>query len=196
MALDMENPVHETRGDGYVAWSYKSCKALVAEGVDDESPWKGTKWATLYLIQSSEPNKGHATGLVKAMKKYYNDLDIRFAGTVAMNPAMRKVYIKTLVHEYCGDDVKDHAFHKAFAEHLERPPSVPSAGGNEHVWMDDEDYVGAPATALRNDPLHSVADSAPKLAEFGTIPFGNVPDKKIVGGGGVSESKKPDESLN
>lgn len=45
-------------------WKYKSCTAQV--GVEDD-------WATIYIIESEEKNKGHASYLINAMKKYYKN---------------------------------------------------------------------------------------------------------------------------
>ena len=70
---------------------WKSCEATVSEGDD---------WATVYLIESKERNKGHATELMKMLKFIYETKGKTFGGTVALNPAMSRVYQKSGVKEY------------------------------------------------------------------------------------------------
>lgn len=73
-------------------WQYKSCKAEV--GVGDS-------WATVYLMNSKEPCKGHGAILLFAMKKYYEAKGLFFGGSVALNGRMKRLYLKCQVHEYC-----------------------------------------------------------------------------------------------
>lgn len=70
---------------------WKSCQATVAEG---------DNWATVYFIESGERNKGHATELMKMLKFIYETKGKIFGGTVALNPAMKRVYEKSGVTEY------------------------------------------------------------------------------------------------
>lgn len=72
-------------------WKYKSCEAEVGAGED---------WATVYLIQSKEEGKGHATNLLLAMKKYYEGKSMTFGGSIALNERMRQLYKKCLITEY------------------------------------------------------------------------------------------------
>jgi len=72
-------------------WKYLSCEAEVGSRED---------WATVYLIESKEPGKGHATTLLLAMKKYYEAKGLRFGGSVALNMRMRRLYQKCQIHEY------------------------------------------------------------------------------------------------
>lgn len=72
-------------------WEYKSCEAEMGIGED---------WATVYLIESKEQGKGHATKLLLAMKKYYEDRGLIFGGSVALNDRMKRLYQKCQIHEY------------------------------------------------------------------------------------------------
>lgn len=72
-------------------WRYQSCEAEVCIGKD---------WATVYIIESKEPGKGHATKLLLAIKKYYEDKGLYFGGSVALNMRMRKLYQKCQIKEY------------------------------------------------------------------------------------------------
>lgn len=60
------------------------------------------KWATVYSIETvpSERNRGLATELMKQLKKIFEDKGYKFGGTVALNPAMKRVYEKSGVKEY------------------------------------------------------------------------------------------------
>ena len=72
-------------------WTYMSCSADF--GV-------GNNWATLYLIESSDRNKGHATYLLREAKNHYEKLGKTFGGTVALNPIMESIYLKLGIKEY------------------------------------------------------------------------------------------------
>lgn len=73
-------------------WQYKSCRAEVATGKD---------WATIYLIESQQEGKGHATKLLLDMKAYYEKQGLRFGGSVALNDRMARLYRKCGIREYC-----------------------------------------------------------------------------------------------
>jgi hypothetical protein len=60
----------------------------------------GSDWATLYDIQSSIKEKGHATMLLKEAKSYYQSQNKKVGGSVALNPIMRKIYKKLNIKEY------------------------------------------------------------------------------------------------
>ena len=72
-------------------WKNKSCIAHIASGED---------WATVYDIQSKEEGKGHATELLLEAKKYYENQNKRFGGSVALNPRMSALYKKCGIKEY------------------------------------------------------------------------------------------------
>lgn len=72
-------------------WQYESCTAHIATGED---------WATLYGIESRIEGKGHATGLLKEAKAYYESQGKHFGGSVALNPKMRSIYEKLNIPEY------------------------------------------------------------------------------------------------
>lgn len=73
-------------------WRYKSCVAEVAAGKD---------WATIYLINSRQEGKGHATKLLLEMKAYYEKQGLSFGGSVALNDRMASLYKKCGIREYC-----------------------------------------------------------------------------------------------
>ena len=73
-------------------WQYKSCSAEVGVGKD---------WATVYLIESQQEGKGHATKLLLDMKAYYEKQGLRFGGSVALNDRMARLYKKCGIREYC-----------------------------------------------------------------------------------------------
>lgn len=73
-------------------WQYKSCSAQVGVGKD---------WATVYLIESQQEGKGHATKLLREMKAYYEKQGLRFGGSVALNDRMARLYRKCGIREYC-----------------------------------------------------------------------------------------------
>ena len=73
-------------------WQYKSCLAEVATGKD---------WATIYLIESQQEGKGHATKLLLDMKAYYEKQGKKFGGSVALNDRMARLYRKCKIREYC-----------------------------------------------------------------------------------------------
>ena len=61
-------------------WKYRSCEAEIGIGKD---------WATVYVIVSEEPSKGHATTLLLAMKEYYENKGLTFGGSIALNERMK-----------------------------------------------------------------------------------------------------------
>lgn len=79
----------EVMGIPLTQYKWKSCIAEVGEG---------KHWATIYSVASAEQGKGHATELLIILKEVYKDKD--FGGTVALNPAMKRVYEKSGVKEY------------------------------------------------------------------------------------------------
>lgn len=70
-------------------WGYESCTAEVAE--DKE-------WATIYSIRSRDEGLGHATELVKRMKKYYSGK--KFGCSTTLHPAMRHICNKLNINIY------------------------------------------------------------------------------------------------
>jgi hypothetical protein len=72
-------------------WTYKSCKAVVG---------LGEGWATIYVIESKERGKGHASVLLQQMKSYYENGNIVFGSTVALNDIMRHLLVKYNITEY------------------------------------------------------------------------------------------------
>ena len=76
-------------------YRWKYCRAMVYENAEE-------KWATVSLIEtkSEYQNQGHATELMLFLKAYYGQKQYDFGGTVALNPAMSRVYEKTNVKEY------------------------------------------------------------------------------------------------
>ena len=91
----METPITIEKvnvlGMPLVRWAYESCRAEIGEG-DDR--------ATVYLIQSREKGKGHATYLLQAMKKFYEKQGKKFGGSVALNDNMARLYKKLGIPEY------------------------------------------------------------------------------------------------
>ena len=71
---------------------HKSCWAHIAEFEDT---------ATIYMIGSSEPGKGHATELLKEAQEYYKGEGKELRGSVALNPTMSHIYRKLGIFEYC-----------------------------------------------------------------------------------------------
>jgi len=72
-------------------WGFKSCTAHFGVGDD---------YATLYRIVSKEEGKGHATGLLRMAKEYYEKQGKKVGGTVALHPAISKIYKKLNYIEY------------------------------------------------------------------------------------------------
>lgn len=70
---------------------WKSCTATFGEGPG---------WATIYSIDSSEKEQGHAQELLIQMKAYYSLLDKKMASTVALNPTMEHILEKLSIKEY------------------------------------------------------------------------------------------------
>ena len=87
----MSHEVKNIMGMDLDCWQNKSCSAEF--GVGDG-------WATLYLIQSKEEGKGHATELLTEAKKYYEGLGKTFGGDVALNERMRGIYKRLNITEY------------------------------------------------------------------------------------------------
>jgi len=94
--MDNEEPEIVRSAGCLTLWKYKSCEAEI--GSD------GKNWATVYLIKSEEPSKGHATKLLLAMKEYYENQGLIFGGSVALNERMRWLYQKCQIHEYTDFD--------------------------------------------------------------------------------------------
>lgn len=76
-------------------WVYKEngVTALVAEGEDN-----GQKWATIYVVESSDRNKGYCQQLLLKLKEIYKD--VKFGCTVALNPTMKHILQKLNIKEY------------------------------------------------------------------------------------------------
>lgn len=72
-------------------WKHKSCTAEVGFGPG---------WATLYLIESKDEGKGHATELLQTAKKFYKKMGMKFGGSVALNDTMKHIYKKLKIKEY------------------------------------------------------------------------------------------------
>lgn len=70
-------------------YKMNDCIATVAEG---------DGWATMYDIQSFNKGKGEATKLLLALKEVYKN--VKFGGTVALNPTMEHLYEKTGIEQY------------------------------------------------------------------------------------------------
>lgn len=87
----MEHKFENIMGMELEVWRNKSCYANF--GVGDN-------WATLYLIESQEEGKGHATELLIEAKKYYERLGKKFGGDVALNERMANLYKKLGIEEY------------------------------------------------------------------------------------------------
>lgn len=79
-------------GMGLDQWTHESCIAHF--GIVHET------YATLYVIESTEKGKGHATELLKEAKKHYESQGLQFGGSVALNENMRKIYQKLNITEY------------------------------------------------------------------------------------------------
>lgn len=75
-------------------WGYiyveNGVEALVAEG---------DGWATIYTVESSNPNKGYCQQLLLKLKEIYKD--VRFGCTVALNDKMKHILQKLEIKEYC-----------------------------------------------------------------------------------------------
>lgn len=83
-------------------YKWKHCRAMVY--VSDEE-----KWATVSLIEThpDHRNKGQATELMQFLQRLYEKQQgYKFGGTVALNPAMSRVYEKTGIIEY-KDEIND-----------------------------------------------------------------------------------------
>ena len=60
----------------------------------------GNDWATLYDIESRNESKGEATALLKEAKEYYERLNKKFGGSIALNERMSKIYQRLQIQEY------------------------------------------------------------------------------------------------
>jgi len=82
-------------GSDVLMYKWKYCRAMVYENPDE-------KWATVSLIEThpDHRNKGQATEMMNFLKRMYEKNGFKFGGTVALNPAMKRVYEKTGVEEY------------------------------------------------------------------------------------------------
>ena len=69
--------------------THKSCTATF--GVGDN-------WVTIYHIESSEPNKGHATELLTEARKHF--VGKTMGSSVALNNTMRHLLRKLKIPEY------------------------------------------------------------------------------------------------
>ena len=77
-------------------WKWRSCTAQFGVGDD---------WATLYHIKSKEEGKGHATELLVRARVYYERKGLRFGGSVALSPAMSRIYRKLKIKEYKDENL-------------------------------------------------------------------------------------------
>lgn len=93
----MSDATHEhvnVLGMDLVRWTYEQCIADVAEGSD---------WATIYVVVSENPGHGEATECLRQVKAHYEQIGKTVGGSVALNPAMRRVYEKSGITEYNED---------------------------------------------------------------------------------------------
>ena len=72
-------------------WTHESCVADFSVG---------DGWATLYRIESTKPGRGHATKLLTAAKRYYEEQGKKVGGTVALNEKMMSLYQRVGIREY------------------------------------------------------------------------------------------------
>lgn len=77
-----------------IDYKYKSCVAEVATGTRED----GSKWTTIYTVESLEPNQGHCQTLLRWLQYKYKDYD--FGCTVALNDKMRHILGKLNIKEY------------------------------------------------------------------------------------------------
>ena len=70
-------------------WIYESCTAEIACWDD---------WATIYSIESYEPNQWHCQQLLRDAIEYYKDKS--FWWSVALNKKMKHIYQKLNITEY------------------------------------------------------------------------------------------------
>lgn len=89
--MTMEHKKVNILGMELDVWKHKSCSAEFGTGKD---------WATLYLIESTEPGKGHAIELLTEAKRYYEEQGLKFGGNVALNSRMKKLYQRLNIKEY------------------------------------------------------------------------------------------------
>lgn len=85
-------------GSDVQLYKWKYCRAMVYENLPE-------KWATVSLIEThpEHRNQGQATEMMLFLKKMYEKNGFKFGGTVALNPAMKRVYEKTGIKEYVDD---------------------------------------------------------------------------------------------
>lgn len=74
---------------GYI-YRENGVEVLVAEG---------DGWATIYTVDSSNPNKGYCQQLLLKLKEIYKD--VNFGCTVALNDKMKHILQKLEIKEYC-----------------------------------------------------------------------------------------------
>ena len=72
-------------------WKHKSCIAMIGTGKD---------FATIYMISSNEQRKGHATELLIAMQKYYENQGKVFGSSIALNDKMSRLLKKLDIIKY------------------------------------------------------------------------------------------------
>ena len=72
-------------------WTHRSCTAIIGTGKD---------WATIYMINSEDEGKGHATELLTYVKKYYKGNGQIFGSSVALNERMRSLLKRLNIVEY------------------------------------------------------------------------------------------------
>ena len=72
-------------------WNNRGCSAYFGVGKD---------YATLYNIYSKNQGKGEATELLIKAKRYYEKLDKKFGGSIALNSIMSHLYKKLNIKEY------------------------------------------------------------------------------------------------
>ena len=78
-------------------WRHESCVAEVATG---------DTWATLYLIVSEQPGKGHATELLKQIKAFYEDQGLEFTSSIALNQRMSGILGKLKIKEWRDEKIQ------------------------------------------------------------------------------------------
>lgn len=87
----MKREIVNQMGMEFEQWTHKSCTA--AFGIGDD-------WATLFIIESENPGKGEATELLTEVQELYKKEGKTVYGSVALNPAMVRIYNKLNIKEY------------------------------------------------------------------------------------------------
>ena len=80
-------------------WTHKSCTAIIGVGED---------WATIYMINSSDESKGHATELLTYLKEYYKKNGQVFGSSIALNERMRNLLKRLNIIEYSESVTESH----------------------------------------------------------------------------------------